>query len=341
MPIPNYSAPQSTISQFLEIVTPGAGDRRNALVIGAQYQIRRYVKGTTPASLGVAYNDAGVTLLLPDLEDDAKLDAGFTKLFAEGLRLKVATVTASGSLHFSPDDLAEPSRISLYTAANNSTVGAVAGSGLNAAFDGRSVQVGDYIKLTGNAQSVLRKVVAVLGAPTAASADADATDAASNPAEHATTSVAKVAGTAALAVAIVSGDFSDVRRPMVSGFYGDRISVSVVTPGAPGVAQVRVTSASGLFSFTSNTVDASGDFSLATAIGGLTVKLSGVATLAVGNVITFDIRTAYDKLPCAVGGLFTGTANTTYVVRVTTGGAPGVAKEIGKHTSELQSHHDL
>lgn len=335
MSISNYSPPQSTISQYLQITVPGATDRRNALVLGPQYEIRRYAKGTTPASLGQPYAITGLKFLFPEFEDDGKLDPLYTKLFADGLRLKVASISGAATAHFSPTSLAEPEKISLFTDAGNTTYGAVGGPALLSAFHGRSMKVGDTVLLTGNSKSVLRKVVAVLGTPFESSHDDESTSVVGNPVDNAADALALVSATGGLTVAIASGTFQDSRRPMYNGYLGDRLTLTPTVAGVPGVAKFRVTSSSGLYDFVSATTDQAGAFLLTTAVGGLQIKVVGAAVTLTDRVV-LDIRAAYDKLEGLVDGVFTGAKDTTYVVRVTKGGTLGTAEVLVSDTAGIE-----
>ena len=332
--INNYTAPQPTIAQFLEVSSATAAGNQNLLVAGTNYQIQHAVLGGAEST---AYAGSETTVALAGITPTAALDATYTKLFGVNVLAKAAEIPGAAGLHFSPSVLESDDELVLYSNAGNTVPAALAGAGLNAAFSGRSVRIGDFLRLyagsIGSGTATARKVIGLIGAPVAASVSS--VSQAAGPVTNATTSLTKIQGTLA---ASISGDFVDLtHRPMYNGRLGDRITLVVTTAGGAGVAKFSVGSVSGLYNATNVacTAAAGGGLNLAKSFGGATVKLTA-STVSVGDSIVFDLRGAYTRLSTnSVAGTYAGTVNTTYLIRVTKGGAIGTAEALVYDTAGL------
>lgn len=329
--IPNYAPPQSTISQYLDIVVPGTGDRRNVLAIGAQYQVQRYVDGTTPLSTGIVYTP-GMTLVPVGFVADGILDPNYTQIFAKNLQLTTSQLITGDSLHFAPETLQDPQTVALYTAADNSTTGVLAGTSLNTAFQGRSIQIGDsitFVSTLSSANTCTRKVTSLIGVPVAPTTGAF-TSSVGNPIT-ATGNFIPVSATGPDSSYIIQNGganfVDDINRPIYNGYYGDRITIFVTTAGGPGVGLVSIRSASGFYNYDNVSLarESASNLVLGQAVGGVIFQIDAIPAVSLGSTWTVDLRGGYTPLTATASGTYTGTTNTTYVIRVAQGGAPGTA----------------
>lgn len=149
--IPNYIRPQSRIFQLLDVTETASDDRINALVIGPAFLLSRYGIEDTPShtfnvdtdgqSLPFTYMDAGVETALPA---GHTVDQTSVRVHGEDLWATMASITG---------DLA--------ASGNTLTLsdGTFRGASLNAAFDGRDVQVGDIVRVTNNSAVTTTRTV--------------------------------------------------------------------------------------------------------------------------------------------------------------------------------------
>ena len=310
MSIPNYIRPQLTIKQLLDTTSSAALDRINPLVVGPSYHVEPYT--AVPAIAGTAYLTAGVTVAFPNADATETLDAASVRVFAKAMDLALGSGTGT------VPSLATSNIVKL-------TGTTVAAQGL---------QVGDvFISTHGTNAGSRRTITGFLGADVAASYDQDG-EAASNPvAQGANAVVASPANADFLAS--VTGTFAGlVKGPMYSGYYGDLITLTCTTGGAPGTAVMSLRTASGLYSADAvPTTDSAGAYAVTGYFDGLVLKLTKQGAnrnLIIGDVVTFQVKAPYALLSTSVltvtGAAYTGTVDTTYLIKVTTGGAIGAAR---------------
>jgi len=125
------------------------------------------------------------------------------------------------------------------------------------------------------------------------------------------------------------------RGPVYGGKFGDKFTLTVVNGGTPTNSTVRITSASGLYSTSSLSSSNGGtglhDFTSA-ELGGLDIEIDATGNtpsneLVSGAVYTFEIYGDYtnletdevdDDADIFITGTYTGTKNTTIILKVTT-----------------------
>ena len=316
MPISNYVRPQTQIAEDLVAAAAATTAPLSALVVGPSFNVVPFT--TAPTGTGVAYLTAGVTVPFPGYSAGQVLDNGKypVRVYGSGLTLSVAS--GAGTI----PNIAASNIVQL-------------GSGTAASND---IELGDTfatVPTTGPNAGYTRTVVGFVGANIASSYGVG-TEAASNPAANASTTVTQVSSTAVFTVATNSGTFAGlVKGATYGGFYGDLITLTCVVPGAPGTATLNISSASGLYNATNvPTTNAGGKYQISgTFFDGLAMQITEVTStpLATGNTIVFQIKGAYalvttsDLTIADLGSGYTGTANTTYLIKVTTGGASGAA----------------
>jgi hypothetical protein len=310
MSIPNYIRPQLTIKQLLDTTPSAALDRLNPLVVGPNYHVEPYT--AVPAVVGTSYLTAGLTVAFPNADTSEILDASSVRVFAKALDLAHATGTG--------------------TVPSLATSNVVKLTGTTVAAQG--LQVGDiFISTHATAAGSRRTITGFQGADVASSYAQDG-EAASNPLAVGT--VAVVASPAHVDfLASVTGTFAGlVKGPMYAGYYGDLITLTCTTGGAPGTAVMSIRTASGLYNADAvPTTDSAGLYAITGYFDGLVLKLTkqgAIRNLVIGDVVTFQVKAPYALLSTSVlaitGAAYTGTADTTYLIKVTTGGAIGVAK---------------
>ena len=330
MAIPNYVYPQLTIAQVLARTAAASVSRINPIAIGAQYLLNRFGRETIPTEV---FLKAGQVLnwktkvdgVDTALSADYVVDPDSVALYGVGLEAELADFATGDTNKFCVLSNAASNVIKL-----SSSV--VSGTGLNAAFQGRNVSVGDTVLVNDGVTTRRRTVVGLLGALGSASYGSDS--AASN--GKAGNNVYNPTTAAAAAASVVSspstwsnivinqtGFNATVKGSRLGSLYGEQFTLVVTTAGAPGVAKVDISSASGLWSAAGVlSVDSSGSYRFNTNLAGATVTFSA-STLALGEVLTFNVYGGYARLSdttqVIASGTYTGLADTTYMIEVTTG----------------------
>ena len=351
--IPNYIYPQSTIAQLLQVTTPSAAQRLNAVIIGPHYRLTRY--GIDAKVAGTAFNNAGQDVSWQTVIDGTSValpttdvvDLTSVGLYAEGLQVILAAYTSGTTGKFYISDLTNPAIIQIRGG------GSVSGTGLDTLLYSRPVAIGDTVTIanTGDAVVRTRTVVGLIGANSASSYGSDGGNGTVgssiyNPVATSqnTTSLTYPTGATITTTGTFNGLVAGAHFTNSNGVvYGEDYSLTVVTPGAPGVATFNVTSADGIFSATNllSGVGSSSKYTLTGAsLAGLTVALetSGTGTpgvLTADTVFRFQYQAAYGRISAAssmftLGGTYTGPSATTYVVQVSTGTASGFTGAILK-----------
>ena len=359
MSIANYVHPQSTLKQFLTNVSSPATAILNPLVIGPQYRLSRFGKETVPAYTYAAAsgdqvipwqysNAAGVTTNLPGTEIP---DLTYTRLFGNGLEASLATILTGDSEYFQVLDASNTQTLKM-TAAD------VSGGTLCAKLKNRPVAVGDIAYVTSAYGTIKRTVTGLLGETAAATFGVNTPDnddgymsgSTYNPATAAashytclTAPGSQDVGIEDIGVALTVTNPDDfqgtLQGALLNGAYGETFTLTVTTGGNNTTAVVTVTSASGRYGGTRTSTSANAGFHTfdntsgsSNIMAGLIVKLDHTETtssLTLGGVYTFTVTSQYTRVSTAtapVTGTYTGTADTTYLIEVTTGtynsGAP-------------------
>ena len=149
--IPNYIRPQSRIFQLLDVTETASADRINALVLGPAFLLSRYGVEDTPShtfeadtdgqTLPFTYLDSGVETALPQ---GHTVDLDSVRVHGEDLWGTLASITG--------DLVADGNTLELED-------GTFRGTSLNAAFDGRDIQVGDVVRVTNNTADTTTRTV--------------------------------------------------------------------------------------------------------------------------------------------------------------------------------------
>jgi hypothetical protein len=314
MSIRNYLRPQLSIRQLLDTTPTAVANRLNALVVGPNYHVEPYTE--SPVVAGVPYLSAGRTVAFPNADTGETLDAASVRIFAKALQL--ARVNGTGTI----PSLAEAHVVKL-------TGTTVAAQGL---------QVGDLFisdHLTNDGFS--RKITGFRGSDVASSYVQDA-ESSANPTTNGTLTVTPTPTNDNFLPAKGTGSWAGLANGATyAGKYGDLFTVTCTTAGAPGTAVVSIRSNSGLYDADSvPTTDSSGKYAIAgTYFEGVQITITKQGAnrdLQIGDVIAFQVLAPYALLSTSVlaasdaGSGYTGNTDTTYLIKVTTGGAMGVAQ---------------
>jgi hypothetical protein len=314
MSIRNYLRPQLSIRQLLETTPTAVANRLSAMVVGPNYHVEPY--DVAPVTAGTPYLTAGVAVPFPNAETGETLDAASVRVFAKALDL--ARVNGTGTI----PSLAEAHVVKL--------------TGTTAAAQG--LQVGDvFINGHGSNAGYRRKITGFRGTNVASSYAQDAESSANPTAKGAVAVTAAPAHVDFLAGAGTGAWAGLAKGAMYGGKYGDLFTLTCTTAGGPAAATFSIRSASGLYDADNvPTTDSGGKYAInASYFDGLqiTITKQGAArNLAIGDVISFQIEAPYTLLSTAVlaasdaGSGYTGLSNTTYLIKVVTGGAMGVAQ---------------
>lgn len=341
MAIPNYIRPQLTIQQILAETPSASPDRISPIVIGPQFLLSRYGKETTN---GVAFDTAGMDIPYTYYSTDGTMqvlpnghvvDIDSVKVFGEGLEASLAAFTAASGT-FKLISTSQPNVIKIQT-------NLVAGTGtLNTSLRGRDVKVGDivYTKPDDADGTVRRRTVVGLRGVDVAATTGTASNSVYNP-------ITDLTADAAVTVSAPTGwtitstgtpDFNVRGASVINALYGEEFTLTVRTGGAAGVATVDIASKSGKYSATNvATASDSGtgyDITDAAASGelaGIDINLDqGGDLLVAGQVFKVRVFQAYERLvggsiaggnQIATAGTYTGTKDTSYLIKVKTGTA--------------------
>lgn len=336
------TTPQVLVFQEFETVPAAITDPLRPLILGPQAGLHRYTDPAERAGglLGAYDPDADHGYAWPGKAAGSKVDLGYTRVFVKDAELTyLVDAVGSGGLVTPVASYRNRVRAAALVFATRN------GVSRSAALGDRDVAVGDRVTLTGIGsdaeEHTLRTYVKGLAGDATAAAVAAAQAAAAN---HATQSYAvsvdKVAGADnTLQLTAYGTGYDGTLTGAVDEYY-----TILVTRGSTGgdlsTARLRVTSASGL----DNAVDvqpAAVGGSFALGANGLLGEFDRTETssasseavadgaspddLVVGQSWRVRVRQTFVRPTATAGGTYTGSYDTTYIVRVTKGGPFGGA----------------
>jgi len=333
----SYTKPQSTITQNLRNTPQAAVTRLSTLVIGTQYKIMHDDGRVLPDTV---FNAAGSTIPYAYVENGvtSNLDTDNYVPDTAGLRLVARSLEAAVS-----DSIATLATTAANNVIRSTNLTNVAGSTLNTALNGRSVRVGDIVKLTlSGVGNVRRRVVALLPRMDDATVSAFTAMSGNSAFVHATNSKSSVVGSV--------GDWTDaVVSSGLTGFtvapyaaQGKKVSISGGDAKLGATVQITVTDVDGDDDITvtmaaDNGQTATGvvlantsttySFDLS-EVGYTGVVTADLATPAIGDKCTITVQVAgavfaaVTEFPAAnvTPADYLGTSSRRYVVEVVSGG---------------------
>jgi len=346
--ISGYTKPQSRLFQVRENLANSTTDLRHACVVAPRYRVSRYGVETAPLSafasqaapqvLSFRYTDAnGAVQTKPAAE---VVDQSFSKLYGVNLEATLATLANGDPDHFTVKSATETNVLVL---AGGDYVGSdTPDSDLADNLMTRDVTPGDIAYVTTGGKTFRRRVLGLRGEDVAATwgANDDGDDSLVanspyNPATAASSTFTCTLAPTGIDTAVLTCTNADdfqgtVKGAVYNNTMGDLFTLTVTTGGAPGVAVVSVTSASGLYSGIITTANADGNFSIvgtADTLGGLRLVIDADAgNLVAGQVFKASISSKYTRLADSGGvskitasGTYVGASDTVFVIEVTTG----------------------
>jgi len=310
-----YILPQVLVHQDLQTVPTAAVQPLRACVIGPNFDIKSYEDNKAEILVGDYDRAVEGCFLWPNRSAGALVDYTWTTVRADNAWLRYWSNPAAIAVPATGDANRLVSSINFKTYKSWAR---------HASFNNRDVQVGDGVRVqatvgpdtfdiltrvTGFQHEVQPAVVSALSAGTS---------------NQATTVAAKaVAYTGDVSNITVSAADVDITAydGRSTGNVSETYAVTVLTAGAAEVATFSVTSGSGTDNQASVVTPA---FGTAVAIGtrGLTVEFSqsGADLFEVGQIWNISVTQAVTPAVGTSGGVYTGAADSTYIVTVLRGG---------------------
>lgn len=353
-----YSKPQSRLFQIRANTNLAASDVRHTCIVAPRYRTVQYGIDDVPIS-AYAAQSAAQTLPLQYLNSHGlaspkpvteTLDQSFTRLFGKGLETTLSLTGTGGSDKFTVRSAVQSNVLEL--SSGGKYVAAGSPSDLLASLFGRPVTPGDVCLVGDGVRTFKRRVLGIRGKTLAStwgvaeSSPGVLDNRVGNGAYNPVTTGSSTFTSTQVPTGNVVGDVTcanaadfegTVLGALRNNALGDLFTLTVVVGGAPGTAQVSVTSATGLYSGVITTADNAGTYDIvgnSTNLGGLTVNIDPtLGTLTAGQVFQFTVATAYTRLAdsgsvskITATGTYLGAVDTTFVIEVTTGtynsGAP-------------------
>jgi len=304
--------PQVQVYQEFTLVPTAVIIPLRAFVFGPHYNVRSYEKAKTSISLGAYDASADHAYGWPGRQAGEIVDQSFTRLFIDdawiryfnyaGLTAAVASVA--------------PNVLRLASGGWQAITGFS-----RSALVPRDVAVGDAVRVTdpsNSASTLVARVRAVAQEPVASSHDANGTVASGNKTTTSAGSTPVSApGGSPFSAAITATGY----KPYKVGLTGDRYTFKVTVAGASGVAQMSITTDSGLDSEYDQVITTGGALDVGDL--GLQITFTGAGVFNVGDTWVFDVLCDYTATvggDLTFAGTYTGLTTTSYIVTVTEGG---------------------
>ncbi len=317
LPMPQVLVFQDFTLLPSEIVQP-----LRPFIFGPEYNLHRYSVANEKAKAGVYSSLGSSTFTWSSLGASLTdvIDAGYTKVYLENALLRYYTGSGVGQIVASTKNRVRCSSLVLQTAN---------GSSLSAAFNGRNVTVGDYVRVSATVSSVLYEVTAKVTnfiADTTASAIAAATADSNNGAQQTTNVPASMTstGTTTTITAAAGGTYAGIASGKTTETYTIEV-VRSTTGNDLRTAVLNIISGSGTDDVLGYvpTVNFGSSFPLGTRGVTCTMTNGSSVNLIIGNKFAVTVRDAYEVITATSAGTYTGSKSTTYILTVIRGGTIG------------------
>jgi hypothetical protein len=290
-----------------------------ACILAPQYALHRFAVTAEQALLGAYDATSGNTYSAwPDKHVGSTVDLSGASIYVKDAILKYHTFTTTGGLTVNGGNRVRSSAL-IFRTENGYSRSSVYGT--------RDVALGDYVKVSWGATTVETlvagfepdTVTASVGTATASSINADA----------------ETAG-ATITPTITSSQYSFTASAasydgLADGYPAETYTCTVIsTDGTLTGTAVRIVSASGTDNVTTKTLSANGvatacgtrgaTFTLTWDIGSESSESSAGSDIVVGDSWVVAVSQTYVKPTPVAGGTYIGSNNTTYLVKVTSGG---------------------
>lgn len=313
----SYVLPASKVHQEFEAIAANGGNLLNACIIAPHFGLHRYSIENEQAHLGDYDAENGsVFSFYPDKTAGSTVKSDEVRLFAPQASLRYHTDALAGG---SSDGLLSDGGNRIHSA--DLIFKTANGYTRSSAFGTRDVKVGDPVKVTWGSGEELKSFIAGLAH------DIDAATVGSvnvvtdyDQSESGTvTDVTLADGSAAYSFSADASGYDGLQNGVLNETYQ---CVVTSTDGTLANTIVNVTSASG-------TDDESGRALVdggATTIGGNGAKITVTETTSgftVGDSFKVNIKQAYTEVAPTSSGVYTGSNDTRYIIKITTGGVVG------------------
>ena len=328
-----YVKPQVLVYQEFTQVAAAITDPLRACIVGPHFHLQRYDDASEKASgsLGSYSPDvASAAYSWPGRPSGAAVDTGYTRLFIDNAYLRFFADSTIRSQIVSASKVRHPTKnLVSYTNPVTGITYARHASLL------RDVKIGDIVRVYGStlgaaAEEAYSSIIGFVH-DMVASAIGTPSFAASNAVTTADTS-----GSATVTAVISSANHVVTNHTGDSGYNGassgditETYTITVTQGGAPGVATISVTSASGRDDVASTVITAFGT-NVAIGTRGVVVRFASAtsAPFVLGDKWTITVSAVYTKLSTAnviasttdSSDPYSGVQNTTYILTVTRGG---------------------
>ncbi len=329
--------PQFQINQIFEQTPDATTNALRALLVGPDYVVRKYSTNKAAVSLGT-YDDADLTVAWPGRLAGEVVDQTFTEVKIDSAALLYHTDnTDTESVTLKPNQIHSDTK----SWADN---GDAYPRSVTVPCD---VQVGDWIRLTIGSDVQVSRVVALIGDIVPADIDTATADVDNISADAGSDAANEGGGNTGTATAATTGctnpaDFQG-ENTGAHGLMDETYTLTVTTVGSEGDAnngdwstvRMSVSSASGLDDVASVTPTPGVKFAVGT-LGAEIFMDHGVSgdDFALGDTFTLDVTQTYVAPTVVEAGTYTGTADTTYIVVVTKGGALDGTAEVTVTTAD-------
>lgn len=306
--------PQTQVTQIISSVVPaGLPAPKYAVIVGPRYAVRKYSAGGNNAGVALgAYDGSQLAVAWPSRGAGEVVDQAFTKVTFENALLQYFADEIGGG-----DAIAAVAG-KLNQIASPSLIWATNTAGTRDASIPTDVLPGDAILIDDGVGHTLQTTVKSL-VPSVVAAVFGSATAGTNAATQSQSATPTYTGSASTDLTIAAGSgYAGAAVGLISETY----TVTVTTPGAPGVAVVSVVSASGTDDVAAVPITAYGaPIAIGTRGATLTWTHAGSDDFQAGDSWSLEVDEAYTAPTVARAGTYIGDQGTTYVVTVTRGGA--------------------
>lgn len=347
-----YVVPQVKVFQDFTSVAAEIVEPLRAFIFGPHYKLVRFAQASEKedGSLG-AYNPlaAYTDYPWPNKPTGAKVDLGFTKVYAEDAYLQFFSDSVGAG-----DTIinVENTKNRIHFAATNlvNFTNPITGTAYARDTDLlRDVQVGDIAKVSRGATTVTATIIGFDYEETLSALGATSDDPNNASTQIFSSTFSQTGGPTSLVR--MEWAFGDLYDGLNAGKISETYTIEVIQASVDGdatTAVLRVTSASGTDDNLAYTPDAGFDQQMSIGTRGLTAIFTngagssygygaGGGDFIVGQKWQIAVNQAYTAPTGTFGGTFTGPSDTTYIAEVTKGGAAGVAQVTISTTTGIDS----
>ncbi len=320
--------PQFQINQIFEQTPDATTNALRALLIGPDYAVRKYENGKSLVSLGT-YADADLAVNWPGRLAGEVVDQSYTQVRID-----------SAACHYHTDNSDTETVTNHPNQIHSTTLSwATNGSYARSVSVATDVKIGDWVRCSIGGTSQVTSVVSLIPDPVAAVIDSLTLDAGNVSTDAGSSSVTPNGGNTGTVV----GDVTTAGNPAdyhgenvgVHGQLSESYTLEVVTVGTHGTGNsgnwdtvvLKCTSLSGTdpVMYVTPVVNTLADI----GSRGAQVRFNHGGSgddWVLGDLFVVAVAEAFTRPTLGQSGTYTGTTDTTYIIRVTKGGVSGAAQ---------------